>query len=37
VIHSQVSRGEMTSEEAIEVFRQRALELDRKLSQVQSE
>jgi len=37
VIHSQVSRGEITSEEAIEVFRQRALELDRKLSQVQSE
>ena len=36
-IHSQVARGEITSEEAIEVFRQRALELDRKLSQVQSE
>lgn len=37
VIHSQVSRGEITSEEAIEIFRQRALELDRKISQAESE
>jgi len=36
-IHSQVARGEITSEEAIEIFRQRALELDRKISQVKSE
>lgn len=36
-IHSQVARGEITSEEAIEIFRQRALELDRKISQAKSE
>ncbi len=36
-IHSQVARGEITSEEAIEIFRQRALELDRKISQAESE
>ena len=36
-IHSQVARGEITSEEAIEIFRQRALELDRKILQAESE
>jgi hypothetical protein len=36
-IHSQVARGEITSEEAIEIFRQRALELDRRISQAKSE
>jgi hypothetical protein len=36
-IHSQVARGEITSEEAIEIFRQRTLELDRKISQAKSE
>jgi len=29
--------GEITSEEAIAIFRERALELDRKLSQARSE
>jgi hypothetical protein len=36
-IHSQVARGEITSDEAIEIFRQRALELDRKISQAKPE
>lgn len=36
-IHGQVARGEITSEEAIEIFRRRALELDRRLSQSKSE
>jgi len=35
-VHAQVARGEITSEEAIEIFRERALELDRKLSQAKS-
>jgi hypothetical protein len=32
-----VARGEITSEEAIEIFRQRAIELDRRLSRAKSE
>jgi hypothetical protein len=36
-IHGQVARGEITSEEAIEIFRQRAIELDRRLSRAKSE
>jgi hypothetical protein len=36
-IHSQVARGEIISEEATEIFRQRALELDRKITQAKSE
>ena len=36
-VHAQVARGEITSEEAIAIFRERALELDRKLSQARSE
>jgi hypothetical protein len=36
-VHAQVTRGEITSEEAIAIFRERALELDRKLSQARSE
>ena len=35
-VHAQVARGEITSEEAIAIFRERALELDRKLSQARS-
>jgi Antitoxin VbhA len=35
-VHAQVARGEITSEEAIAIFRERALELDRKLSQAKS-
>jgi Antitoxin VbhA len=35
-IHAQVARGEITSEEAIAIFRERALELDRKISQAKS-
>ncbi len=36
-VHAQVARGEITSEEAIAIFRERALELDRKLAQAHSE
>ena len=36
-VHAQVARGEITSEEAIAIFRERALALDRKLSQARSE
>jgi len=36
-VHTQVARGEITSEETIAIFRERALELDRKLSQARSE
>ena len=36
-VEPQVARGEITSEEAIAIFRERALELDRKLSQAHSE
>lgn len=36
-IQGQVTRGEITSEEAIEIFRQRAIELDRRLSRAKSE
>ena len=36
-VHARVARGEITSEEAIAIFRERALELDRKLSQARSE
>jgi Antitoxin VbhA len=36
-IHSRVARGEITSEEAIEIFRQRAIEPDRKISRSKSE
>jgi hypothetical protein len=32
-VHSQVARGEITTEEAIAIFLERALELDRKLSE----
>jgi hypothetical protein len=35
-VHAQVARGEITSEEAIAIFRERALELDRKISQAKS-
>ena len=35
-VHAQVARGEITSEQAIAIFRERALELDRKLSQAKS-
>jgi hypothetical protein len=35
-VHAQVARGELTSEEAIAIFRERALELDRKLSHAKS-
>jgi hypothetical protein len=31
-VHQRVSRGEITSEEAIEIFRQRALAMDAKLT-----
>jgi hypothetical protein len=31
-IHQQVARGEITTEEAIEIFRQRALKLDAELN-----
>jgi hypothetical protein len=30
-VHAQVARGEITSEEAIAIFRQRALEFDRQM------
>ena len=36
-VHAQVARGEITSEEAIAIFRQRALEFDRKISQAKSD
>lgn len=36
-VHTQVARGEITSEEAIAIFRQRALEFDRKISQAKSD
>jgi hypothetical protein len=32
-VHARVARGEITSEDAIAIFRERALELDRKISQ----
>jgi hypothetical protein len=35
-VHAQVARGEITSEEAIAIFRERAHELDRKISQGKS-
>jgi hypothetical protein len=35
-VHAQVARGEITSEESIAIFRERALELDRKISQAKS-
>jgi hypothetical protein len=31
-IHQRVARGEITTEEAIEIFRQRALEMDAELN-----
>jgi hypothetical protein len=31
-VHQRVARGEITSEEAIEIFRQRALKMDAKLN-----
>lgn len=36
-VHTLVARGEITSEEAIAIFRQRALEFDRKISQAKSD
>jgi Antitoxin VbhA len=35
-VHAQVARGEITTEEAIAIFRERALELDRKILQAKS-
>ena len=36
-VRAQVARGEITSKEAITIFRERALELDRKISRAKSD
>jgi hypothetical protein len=35
-VHARVARGEITTEDAIAIFRERALELDRKISRAKS-